>query len=122
MSTVTLVIKNDQGDNVNNSPIAIPPNQERRFSAVVPLLEGGNNISVLVADFSGNLHQQSFRVTYIIPMEIKIVDCAGGTVGSPDGATVIFPPDSLLDRTEISVNTVSTTRFPKPLGTHTKSG
>lgn len=120
VSTITLVVKNVQGDNINNSPIAIPPNQERRFSAIVTLVEGSNDISVLVTDLSGNMYRQTVNLQYLKPTETLVVDRRGGTVRSSDGTTVIIPPNALLSRTEVSINTVSTAQFPKPSNPNVK--
>ena len=83
---VLLSVKNPGGDNINNSPITIPFSPDRRFSVLIRLVEGTNDISAIVTDLSGNVGRQDLHLTYIKAKSTTIVDGTGGTVTSPDGA------------------------------------
>ncbi|MFO7889259.1 MAG: choice-of-anchor X domain-containing protein, partial [bacterium] len=112
---IILEVKNAETDNINTSPVIIPPNTEREFARNVRLVEGQNTIHAEITDRAGNVGEDFIILTYINPAYTEYVDGEGGTVQSPDGTTVEIPPGALLSEQAITINTVNTDDLPDPL-------
>ncbi|MDI6839655.1 MAG: Ig-like domain-containing protein [bacterium] len=98
-------VKNDSGDNINNSPILIPAS-DSTFSRCINLIEGNNYITVTAFDKIENTYTDSSFLTYISPAVSKEIGPEGGTIEAPDGAMLIIPPNALLRDTKISIKPV----------------
>jgi hypothetical protein len=112
---IEIVVRNNQGHNVNTSPIIIMPNDEREFSRAVRLVEGENTVTVRITDFGGNIGRAVFVLTCINPAYTQYVDVGGGTIQSPDGTTITIPSDALLSGQTITIEAVPTRSYPEPM-------
>ncbi|MEW6685491.1 MAG: choice-of-anchor X domain-containing protein, partial [Candidatus Edwardsbacteria bacterium] len=116
-SSIVIELRNQAGNNINDSPIILPPRSDRTFSRIIRLIEGWNKIRVSVNDKVGFSTSDSSRVTYIVPKVSQGVGDAGGTVKSPDGTTVVIPPKALLEKQTISIVPVPKTDLTLPADT-----
>ncbi len=119
MKSLNLVVRNDSGDHVNNSPEAVPL-LDGRFRRIVELVPGLNRIYLVGMDKAGNVDTVAAAVTYIVPKETKLVTSSGGAVMGADGSGVSIPPGILGQAKEITVKVVDTRLEPKPLDDNIK--
>ncbi len=114
MKSLSLVVRNDSGDHVNNSPEVIPL-LDGMFRRVVELVPGPNRLYLIGMDQAGNLDTVSGLVTYVVPKETQVVTGSGGAVIAPDGSGVSVPVGVLDRAREITVTVVDKSLEPKPL-------
>jgi len=100
VKSVTVEVRNQNGDHVNNSPIVIPV-EDGRFSHVIKLVEGFNNIKATVYDYAGLTASDSSRLTFIVPEVAENIGPNGGTVKSADGAKLVIPAGALNNTVRI---------------------
>lgn len=98
-------VKNDGGDDINNSPIIIPP-QDSTFSRCIKLVNGNNHIKVTVFDNANNIVSGTALLDYIIPEICEEIGSEGGTIEAPDGTKLIIPQGALLQNTRICIRPV----------------
>ncbi len=115
VSRLELDIRNFNGDHINNSPIHIPVDEDRKFSLIIRLVNGENHITVTVEDYSGNSTTEDTVLIYVPPTETEYVDQSGGTMRSPDGTSIDIPSSAILNGETIYIRTVSTDAFPDPM-------
>ncbi len=102
---ITIFHRNADGDDVNDSPIAVPASGYE-FSRRMRMLAGINYITVTVFDEAGLSTSQTAELTYMPPENVVTVGPAGGEVRSPDGTTLTIPAGALLRDEDISVTRV----------------
>jgi hypothetical protein len=117
LAQVFISVVNDSGMPVNNSPVVVSPS-DSIVSRVLLLVPGRNTITMTAIDNAGNRDSTVAVVTYIEPKATMVVDKSGGTVKSPDGASVDVPPQALFNATEITITRVDPIQEPKPLDTN----
>jgi hypothetical protein len=116
ISNIEIRVCNADGDHVNNSPVQVPVNEERRFSQNIRLVEGVNQIHVVVTDFTDNEGLAGQVLTFINPIQTNFIGTEGGIIQTPDGIVVDIPANALLSGHNISITTVSTSSLPDPMG------
>ncbi len=114
MKSLEIVVRNDSGNHVNNSPEAIPL-IDGKFRRIIELVPGKNFINLLGMDRAGNVDTVSATVTYMVPKETKIISSQGGSVFGADGSGVSVPAGVLSQAKEISVKVVDSHLESKPL-------
>ena len=119
MKSVQVIVRNDSGDHINNSPETIPL-VDGKFRRILELIPGVNRIYLIGSDKAGNVDSVTGKVTYVVPKETKIVTGAGGSVTAADSSGVFLPAGSLTQAKEITVKRVDTQLEPKPLDNRVK--
>ncbi|GAF75591.1 unnamed protein product, partial [marine sediment metagenome] len=114
LSRVFVSVKNDSGDNVNNSPIDLSP-KDSIFSRIINLVPGVNLITLEAKDNAGNKTSRYETVNYIEPKATKVIGKNGGTVKSPNGVSVVIPQYALLKSKEITITKVDPIDEPEPV-------
>jgi chitinase len=109
-----LVVRNDSGMHVNNSPQTLSMG-DSTFRRVIELVPGANFITLWLADRAGNSDSVQAKLTYIPPRETKIVKVSGGSVVLSNGSSVRIPENALYRAEEITVQAVPAAEEPKPL-------
>ena len=117
ISRATIHVLNDSSKNVNNSPIELSV-KDSMFSRIIWLVPGVNYLTLIIKDNSGNEVSKSDTINYTLPKITKVIDRSGGTVQSPDGASVSIPANALLTQHEITIKRVLEVNQPKPLNTN----
>jgi hypothetical protein len=102
---LTIVHRNPDGDDVNDSPIAVPA-EDNSFSRRMRLVPGLNHLTVTAIDEAGLTTSQSADLDFVSPEDVVTIGPAGGIVRSPDGTTLKVPPDALQSFVDISVTRV----------------
>lgn len=109
-----MTIKNDSARHVNNSPIVLSPD-DTLFSTIVHLVQGANRIVLTAIDKAGNSDSTIVSLVYKEPKVTARVDQKGGTVTSPDGASVNVPAHALLGGIDVTIVPVAPIEQRQPL-------
>jgi hypothetical protein len=109
-------VANDSGTHVNTSPVELSAH-DSVFSRIVELAPGENYVSFVAVDRAGNNTTRVDTIVYIVPKATALVSQEGGTVTSPDGASVSVPKNALRRNVEITITKVNPVDQPKPLDT-----
>lgn len=112
---IVLSVKNTSGQHINNSPLTIEINSSRQFSRRLNLVEGENMVRITMQDRVGNVTEEEFVLTYIVPKRTQVIGPAGGIVNVPDGTTITIPEGALQETIEITTQHMSTGALPMPL-------
>lgn len=113
LASATLVVMNDSGRHVGNSPVALEVSPAS-FSRSVPLVPGRNTLRLIVVDRAGNADTARASLTYVVPKASALVPKSGGSLFSPNGSGVVIPAGSLERALEITVRTADPSEEPKP--------
>ncbi len=108
---VTIQHRNPDGDDVNDSPIAVPP-EDHRFSRRLLLVPGTNFITVTAVDQAGLAVARQAELVYVTPEGVVTVGPEGGVVRSPDGTMLTVPPGALQRSVDISITRVPGDELP----------
>lgn len=114
LQDVRLIVRNDSGRHVNNSPQVLALG-DSTFKRLIELTPGKNTITLWLSDRAGNADSAQAVLTYLPPRETEMVKVSGGRVDLPNGTSVVIPANALYRNTEITVRAVSPTEEPKPL-------
>lgn len=115
IESVRIRVRNAEGHDVNDSPLVLLPTEDRRFSRVVRLVVGVNDVVVSVLDRAGNRTDVVFTLVRVPASETELVGEDGGTVTSPDGTSVTVPEGALLSPQEITIRRFPVDELPPPL-------
>jgi hypothetical protein len=114
LSRVYISLTNDSLLHVNNSPIELST-KDSLFSRILNLVPGKNIISMTALDRCGNKITIIDSIMYYEPKQTALINKSGGSVKSPDGATVSIPEDALLTPLEITITKVDPLDERKPI-------
>ncbi|MEO6096479.1 MAG: Ig-like domain-containing protein [Fibrobacteria bacterium] len=114
LAAASLVVRNDSGQHVQNSPLGLATT-DPTFSRIVSLVPGANSIYLIAVDKAGNADTARARLTYIIPTASKLIPQSGGTLQSPNGSAVAIPAGALDRALEVTLRPVDPAQEAKPL-------
>jgi hypothetical protein len=115
LGTIRITVRNDEGEHVNNSPMAVKP-EEGEFSRILNLVPGENVITLLGVDKAGNPDSLRGTLTYILPKVTKLAAPNRETeVASPNRSKVVIPSGALHHTEEVTMRVVDPDEEPKPL-------
>jgi hypothetical protein len=119
LSAATLIVRNDSGEHVQNSPVGLSPAYPT-FSRIVHLVPGRNIVDLVAVDRAGNADTARAVLTYVIPKAAKLMQTGGGSLRSPNGASVSVPSGALDHAVEITLRPADPAEEAKPINPDVK--
>ncbi len=114
MAAAILIVLNDSGQHIQNSPLNLPISSAS-FSRIVPLIEGHNFIYLVALDRAGNADTVKSQINYIVPKVTQLIKTNGGALYNPNGASVLIPGGALNRPMEITIRSADPSEETKPL-------